>query len=54
VKIRIHEIFNNIYQLNNPTQNGFLCKIVQLSDWQKYFFYFSQIEERFGHPKFEN
>jgi hypothetical protein len=43
-----------IYQLNNPTQNGFLCKIVQLSDWLKIFFYVFQTLVRFGHPKVEN
>jgi Na+-transporting NADH:ubiquinone oxidoreductase subunit NqrE len=33
------------------TQNGFLCKIVELSDWQKYVFIVFKL---FGHPKVEN
>jgi hypothetical protein len=54
VKIWVPKIFIIIYLLNNPTQNGFLCKIVQLSDWLKCFFYFFQTFARFGHPKVEN
>jgi hypothetical protein len=34
VKILIPEIFIIIFQFNNPTQNGFLCKTVQLSDFK--------------------
>jgi hypothetical protein len=40
VEFWISEIFIIIYQLNNSTQNGFLCKIIQLSDLLKYFFTF--------------
>jgi hypothetical protein len=52
VKIGIPEIFIIIHQLNNPTQNGFLCKIVQRL--VKIFFSFFQTLALFGHPKVEN